>query len=203
MKDIIIQQGSGQYAPLLMLCARRHFAYAARFGMEYHGCNFNMGREWSPHEKFTIPLSYMTASGAAVCVLDADAVIVGELDWRLALHDADFAAVKNAWGEFNNGVFFFRDNAAMRALFEHCCRELPHAMTRRASTPPDQDVLNRNLGRVRVKALGREWNDYATAGGAVSGPVQVKAFHDLNSSPQTKLFKMRDYLSTVPKSITV
>lgn len=196
MNDIIVQQGVGPYRPLMDLGKPLHAAYVARLGMDYEPCAFTIGRAWSDMEHFTLLLSFMSNSGRLIGSIDADALIVGNDDWRDTMRNAEFGAVRNVWGEFNIGVFFIRDTRASIDLLLRCVDEFPSMVSRSGSPMCGQALFNEKLVYSSVKRvdLNRRWNDYESARGSCEGPTQIKAFHSLRTLPEAKLAAMKRYL---------
>lgn len=196
MNDLIIQQGVGAYRSLMEFGRPWHISYAAKFGMDYEAVPYALGRTYTTIEKFTLPLSYMSRSGRWLMMIDADAIIIGDEDWRKALADVDFAAVRNIWGEFNLGVFFIRDTQASIDFLMKCIDDLPGKIIACADQTCEQMLLNQNLfySPLKRQALNRRWNDYYVAAGITEGRRQVKAWHDLQKPPEHKLEEMKRFM---------
>ena len=196
MNDLILQQGSGAYEPLLRVSEPLTVEYARLHGMDFKACFCNVGARWHTNEKWLLNLQAMANTGRLIGMWDADLLAVGREDWREAMGDADFAAVMNESGELNCGAYFIRDTTKAIAFLKTCVMRLEVAVVSAGSIYVDQRVLNQELcfSGLKVKTLNRRWNDYGFACGQTDGPVQIKGFHSLETTPDQKLRHMQQYL---------
>lgn len=207
----IIQQGVGEYAPLLSVSEPLTKSYADKHGWNYWPCRRSLSKapswlpikrpswyskEWSVDSKFLLPQG--VGENGLFLMFDADVLVLGADDIRNDIGDADFAAVQNADGEFNLGVYVIRDNEKCKEFLVQLLRDLNGEFQRTGVIWCEQNLLNRKLPRsgLKVKALHRRWNDYRYAKGPVLKPseIQIKGFHDLEQSPRQKLIGMNSYL---------
>lgn len=212
--DIILQQGTGKYLPLLECSRPTVEAYARANGWEYRAITTpsekppwkvaGLGKPgwfdnaWSTREKFVLPLSAMDGSGKLVMFGDADLLFLESEDIRPELNGADFSAVMNNGGEFNLGLYVFHDTPKVLAAIQRFMCSLDAVLTQMGTQIGEQRAFNISLPSLGLKTnrLNRRWNNYRNASGVLKGKTVVCGFHDLEKKPQDKLRLMEGLLKS-------
>jgi hypothetical protein len=135
----------------------------------------------------------MDGSGKLVMFVDADVLFLEMDDIRPELKGADFSAVANNAGEFNLGVFVFRDTPKVMAAITKFLSSLDVVLAGMGTQIGEQRAWNTSLATLglRTNRLNRRWNNYRNAGGSRLGKTVVCGFHDVDQKPVEKLRQMR------------
>jgi hypothetical protein len=173
---IVFQCASGsKYEELLIEAERIHRPmfcdYIATYGIPD---DWPMGRHqnWLKlyrlrHLLNTLPIDTI------LLYLDVDTRVRKIFDPADAMGDAEFAAVRNVWGQLNVGVMFWRVTENTRNVLERIWKSGPLMQY----PSDDQAVVNHYVQTLKRKDLPREWNSYRAAKGGVHPDPIIESWH--------------------------
>lgn len=176
-KTILVQHACGRAARLLQAIEPIHAAHCVKHGIDYRP-SYAAAKQplWQKHIE-TLAACDGSPDGTIVVILDgADTLLVGDEALGSAMElFADLAGVLNARGEMNSGALWWRNSPRVRSFLS---RAIAAGDFWWGLSREDQGRLNAMLPELAVQPLNRRWNHYALAGGALNGPVQVRAWHN-------------------------
>lgn len=127
-RDVLLQQGRADYAPMLDLSAPYHRAYAERHGLEYVRVDGAQLPDWTGHwDSIPLFIGLIEQGADRVFWLDADTLIVGDEDVREGLsgHPLTMARHPGEGGHWNCGVFFIEASGRVWEFFNEVLRRGP------------------------------------------------------------------------------
>ncbi len=194
----LLRHGYGPAAELLDVTQNYHQAWCARNGWLLRE---DRGQKFDPiyvhYEKWRVIFDGLLAAedGALVVYLDADAIVIGELnDVLLPAHD--IGVTKWILSHYNGGAHYWRANAKTRAFAEkmaHCpddtaFQHYAETIARFRSFVPDEPVFNKKLKESDLVSieLGKKWNAKS-----YMVDIRVLAFHgETDEKAKTELTRV-------------
>ena len=123
--------------------------------------------------------------GEQIAYFDCDVLAVQSFNLAGVLpDDKDFAAVRNAWGQYNTGVMFWRVNERSRRVVDLVLKTHQSGQT-------EQPAINAYINTCRHYSLSARYNAYSYALGDKANPY-IRAWHGLG--PERALREMAQWL---------
>ena len=196
--DYLIQHGRKAYWQMLDITEQRHREYAKRHKMAYVNHREAILQQWPGYWDMIPLLLYLVRRPDTDYVfwLDADTLIVGDVDMRTALNGCMVGMTKHPGPpeHYNCGV-----------LFSRACKEVATWLERVIDLGPgvypwyQQNYLNEYIGfmehRGMVKVLGNEWNSTESLGH--SEDCYIRAWHGTAGGIQPRMALMKERIATL------
>lgn len=188
MVDYLAQQGREDYWPHLDLVASIHEAFARHHGLTYIVERHAEQRfPWGGWDKLAFLIDLLARPDTGwVFWVDADALIVGDTDPRIAMSKELIGMARHPGPpeHYNCGVMFLRGDLRvvrwMRRVLERGPGGLPYY---------EQDIMNELLAGPEweglVKTLPHEWN--STVKHRHPTDCYIRAWHGMQGGPPARL----------------